>query len=202
MKRLFTESGNDTFLHLFRTYSTVIFPVISYAKLLLHVYISYGLYYLLRERILIRSKIRGLGSCPGFYMIVDILPTLMDFSFFINKTALLLALCDPLLQLFLWLCEFAFRCDGHILYAPLTVMYLVKESNAAKHTVKSTWLYSTTFATRIWKNNWNICANTLYVHLLNIKKKLQQRFLFRSYSWKLFTFLLYTNLIYLLSILE
>ena len=138
----------------------------------------FGLYYLLRERILIRSKIRGLGSCPGFYMIVDILPTLMDFSFFIKKTALLRALGDPLLQLFLWLCEFAFRCDGHILYAPLTVTYLVKESNAAKHIVKSTWLYSTTFATRIWKNNWNICANTLYVHLLNIKKKLQQRFLF------------------------
>lgn len=162
-----------------------------------------GLYYLFRERILIRSKIRGLGSCPGFYMIVDILPTVIDFSFLIKKTALLGALGDPLLQLFLWFCEFAFRCDGHILYAPLIVTYLVKESNAAKHIVKSTWLYSTTFATRIWKNNWNICANTLNVCLLNIKKKVQQRFLFRSYSWKLFTsFLLYTNLIYLLSILE
>ena len=159
-----------------------------------------GLYYLFRERILIRSKLRGLGSCPGFYMIVDISPTLRDLSFLIKKTALLGALGDPLLQLFPWFCEFAFRCDGHILYAPLFVTYLVKESNAAKHIVKSTWLYSTTFATRIWKN---ICANTLYVRLLNIKKKLQQRLLFRSYSWKLFTsFLLYTNLIYLLSILE
>lgn len=123
---------------------------------------------------LVRSKIRGLGSCPGFSMIMDTLPTLMDFSFFIKKTALLGALGDPLLQLFLWF------CDRYILYAPSIVMYLVKESNAAKHTVKSTWLYSTTFATRIWKNNRNICASTLYVRLLNIKKKLQQRFLFRS----------------------
>ena len=35
MKRLFTESGSDTFLHLFRAYSTVIFPFISYEKFLL-----------------------------------------------------------------------------------------------------------------------------------------------------------------------